>query len=102
MTEKAYANWVKRVIHKGIEWTHKHNRRMRVVIHKQTTPMHPAAEYFIFHTHPAPNGNVVVQYPEGARTLKTATVKAEVHLRHWNDPAKWEKDEDYGRMTNKP
>ena len=98
---KPYANWVKKTIHKGIEWTHKHNPRMIVMIHRQTHPGRKA-EYYVFHTHPAPRGNVVVQYPEGARFLKTAVEKAEVHLRHWNDPAKWEKDEDYGRMTNKP
>ena len=93
-------NWIKKEGNDGIEWTHKHDPRMRVVIMKSARPLR-MAEYIIFHVHPAPD-KVIMQYPEGAKTMKAALAKAMMHLLHWNDPKKWKSDPDYGKLTDKP
>jgi hypothetical protein len=55
-------------------------------------------KYYVVHSHPAPNGGFVMQPMEGARDMASARKKAEMHMRHWNDPTKWREDPDYGKM----
>lgn len=85
----------------GLEWYHRSNPKMRVMIdathteptHKKVgdrlVPVPSRRVYFVFHTHPKKNGSVIMQPIETASTLKEARKLALAHLKNWNDPLRW-------------
>jgi hypothetical protein len=77
-------------------WTHKSNPQMIVAI------LVTKRGYEILHTHPAPGGKVILQYPEYTDLMRVARKKADLHIKHWNDPMKWTTDKDYGKLDKKP
>jgi hypothetical protein len=83
------------------EWVHRNHINLRVIIRLNSNPRNPA-KYFVQHYHPGPEGHVILQNPEYVNDLITARKKVAMHLKHWNDPKKWTKDPDYGKLTNKP
>lgn len=78
-------------------YKHKANRNVVVLIRRNIHGDSP--KYFVWHSHPAPNGRAVMQEPEGAMSMESARKKAEMHMRHWNESgAAWLRDSDYGKL----
>ncbi|MFA5745651.1 MAG: hypothetical protein WC932_02200 [archaeon] len=76
-------------------YTHKKNPNVFVAIRLN---MEVRPKYLIIHSHPGAGNHTVVQPPEGAMNMKNARERAEKHLRHWSDSARWSSDVDFGRM----
>ena len=77
-------------------YKHKDNRNVVVLIRRNLHGDNP--KYFIWHSHPAPNGGAVMQEPEGAMSMESARRRAEKHVLHWNLESGWRSDPDYSRL----
>jgi hypothetical protein len=67
-----------------------------VVIKRNTHGNNP--KYFVYHSHPAPDGRAVMQEPEGAMSMGSARAKCEKHLKHWSKSILWQADPDFARV----
>lgn len=88
MTDNWNANKTKMI------YTHKKDPNVFVLIRKN---LDNYPKYLVFHAHPGPE-RTITQEPEGALTMASARKKAEMHMKHWNDPTKWKSDPDYGKV----
>jgi hypothetical protein len=77
-------------------YKHKENKNVVVLIRRNIHSNNP--KYFVYHSHPAPNGGSVMQEPEGAMSMESARKKADMHMRHWNLKTSWVLDSEYGKL----
>ena len=87
-------NWMNRNLKDGRRlWQHTHNPRLGVSIVKIDN------KYWISYNNPTlgGNGKTEIEY-----TAKGAKKKADMYLKHWNDPAHWSSNPPNTETTPKP
>jgi hypothetical protein len=77
-------------------WKHKYNNLLQVLI-LPNRGVRPASRYIVIHYHPGPRGTVILQPSDHANSMVEARKKARMHMKHWNDPKKWQSDPDFGK-----
>ena len=77
-------------------YKHKDNPNVVVLIRRNLRGNSP--KYFVWHSHPASGRSAIMQEPEGAMSMESARMRAERHVRHWENSNLWTKDSDYNRV----